>query len=255
MRKPLVAGNWKMNGDSKSISALLDEIVAALDKAALRRCEVLVFPSFVYLGSVVARLVDREVGVGAQDVDAREGGAVTGAVSALMVKNIGCGYAIVGHSERRTLFGENDQMVAEKYARCLAAGLTPILCVGETLDERRADKTIAVVTRQLEAVTAKVGVAGMSAGLVAYEPVWAIGTGESATPDQAEEVHRALRDRLTALDKPMAVAMRLLYGGSVNAENAESLFSMENVDGALVGGASLQGQSFVDICNVADGIV
>lgn len=255
IRKPLVAGNWKMNGDRASIASLLDEMLVELDAAKCHHCEVLVFPTHVYLSEVVSRLTDHAVASGAQDVDSRSEGAFTGAVSASMVRDIGCTHALVGHSERRTFFGEDDHTVAEKYARCVEAGLTPILCVGETLAEREAEQTLDVVIRQLRAVVERVGMAGIGAGMVAYEPVWAIGTGLSATPEQAEEVHSALRDRLVSSDPAIGEAIRLLYGGSVNADNAQTLFAMKNVDGALVGGASLKGQSFVDICRFADASV
>jgi len=255
MRKPLVAGNWKMNGDRASITSLLDEMLEALETAKCDHCEVLVFPTHVYLSEVVTRLAGTVVATGAQDVDSRAVGAYTGAVSAGMVRDIGCTHALVGHSERRTLFGEDDDTVAEKYAQCLDVGLMPILCVGETLAEREADHTLDVVTRQLRAVVERVGMDGIGGGMVAYEPVWAIGTGLSATPEQAEEVHSALRDSLVSLDPANGEATRLLYGGSVNGDNAQALFAMENVDGALVGGASLKSKSFIDICRFADASV
>lgn len=252
MRTPIVAGNWKMNGDVAGVDELLDAVQQELEEASLSRCEILVFPAYVHLAGVLGRVAGTGIGVGSQDVDFRQSGAVTGGVSAPMVKDIGCSYAIVGHSERRTLFQEDNETVAAKFESCLDAGLMPILCVGETLDERRSGNTVDVVTTQLDAVALKVGAAGLGRGHVAYEPVWAIGTGESATSAQAEEVHAALRSRLGELDGDMAAGMRILYGGSVNADNAASLFANENVDGALVGGASLKGKSFVDICRAAD---
>jgi triosephosphate isomerase (TIM) len=241
-----------MNGDVEGITRLCQDILDEIAESALRHCEVLVLPTFVHLSVVADALKDGAVGVGSQDVDQHRSGAFTGAVSAPMVKDIGCNYAIVGHSERRTIFHEDDEIVAAKFESCLDAGLTPILCVGETLEERQAEATVSVVERQLDAVTARVGAAGMACGLLAYEPIWAIGTGESASPEQAEEVHVALRSRLAEVNAEMASSIRILYGGSVNADNAALLFAMENVDGALVGGASLKGNSFVDICRAAD---
>ena len=251
-RNPLVAGNWKMNSNAASLEALLDGVLRELSVLALRRCSVLVLPSYVHLGQVVQKLRGSSIEVGAQDLDQRTQGAVTGGVSAAMVKEAGCGFALVGHSERRTLFAETDKLVAEKFEQCGRHGLVPIVCVGETLDERRKDRTIEVVTRQLKAVTARVGLSGFDGAMVAYEPVWAIGTGENAAPEQAEEVHAALRKCLAGLDEDLSRRTRILYGGSVTAENAVALFRMENVDGALVGGASLKANSFAEICKAAE---
>ena len=236
MRIPLVAGNWKMNGDTASIKVLVDNMLEEFGSSDLRHCEVLVCPSFAYLRHV-AELVDgQNIGVAGQDVDARQDGAVTGAVSAAMLKDVGCRLVIVGHSERRTLFSDSDELVATKFEQCLAHELIPILCVGETLEERESGKTLEVVTRQLGAVTERVGSKGFSNALLAYEPVWAIGTGKSATPEQAEEVHLSLRQFLAGVDEGISTSTRILYGGSVTSENAASLFEKENIDGALVGG-------------------
>lgn len=251
-RTPLVAGNWKMNGTAASIEQLLTAMLLELESLALQRCRVLVFPSHVYLKLVSEKLCESGIGVGSQDVDQRIEGALTGSVSARMVSDVGCEYSIVGHSERRTLFGESDEVVADKFVRCTEQGLTPVICVGETLAERRQDQTLPVVTRQLTAVLGKVGLAGFRGAMVAYEPVWAIGTGESASPEQAEEVHLGLRQCLAELDDGLAGETRILYGGSVNAANAQALFAKENVDGALVGGASLKAKSFAEICKAAE---
>lgn len=251
-RDPLVAGNWKMNGDAGSLDLLLDGVLSELSALALRRCGVLVFPPYVYLGQVAQKLRGSIVGVGSQDVDQRTQGAVTGGVSAAMVKDAGCGFVLVGHSERRTLFAESDELVTDKFEQCGSQGLVPIVCVGETLEERRRDQTIEVVTRQLRAVTSRVGLAGFDGAMIAYEPVWAIGTGESATPEQAEEVHAGLRKCLAELDQDLSNRTRILYGGSVTADNAMALFGMKNVDGALVGGASLKANSFAEICKAAE---
>ncbi|MBO6703046.1 MAG: triose-phosphate isomerase [Pseudomonadales bacterium] len=250
-RTPLVAGNWKMNGSKAFIRGLLDDVQSELQPLALERCSVLVFPSYAYLYAVADQLRGSSIGVGAQDVDERPEGAVTGGVSAGMVRDLGCGFAIVGHSERRTLFGESDSTVAEKYDRCCEQNLTTIVCVGETLEEREAGQTLEVVHRQLKAVTDRVGV-DFAGSMVAYEPVWAIGTGRSATPDQAEEVQASLRACLAEVDAGLAEATSILYGGSVTAENAQSLFEMNNIDGALVGGASLKADNFAKICEVAE---
>ena len=251
-RDPLVAGNWKMNGNADSLNLLLDGVLNELSALAPNRCSVLVFPPYVYLGQIAQKLQGSIVGVGAQDVDQRTQGAVTGGISAAMVKDAGCGFALVGHSERRTMFAETDELVTDKFEQCGSHGLVPIVCVGETLEERRQESTIEVVTRQLKAVISRVGPAGFDGAMIAYEPVWAIGTGESATPEQAEEVHAGLRKCLAKVDEDLANRTRILYGGSVTADNSVALFGMENVDGALVGGASLKANSFVEICKAAE---
>ena len=246
MRTPVVAGNWKMNGSRASISSLLEGINAELDAGT--RAEILVFPPYVYLDVVKSILAESGIGVGAQDVDHRDQGAITGGVAVDMLTDLGCTHALVGHSERRSLFGETDERVADKFEACLNGGLTPIVCIGESLDERQSGQTLAVVTRQLRAVTSQIGADRFEGAIVAYEPVWAIGTGESATPAQAEEVHAAVREELGQMGQSLAMETRILYGGSVTAENAEALFANENVDGALVGGASLKPADFVEIC-------
>ena len=251
-RNPLVAGNWKMNGSASSLDILLDGVLLELSVLALIRCSVLVFPSHVHLGQVAQKLRDSSVGIGSQDIDQRAQGAVTGGVSAAMVKDAGCGFVLVGHSERRKLFAESDKLVADKFEQCRRHGLVPIVCVGETLEERRQGRTLEVVTGQLKAVTSRVGFLGFDGAMIAYEPVWAIGTGESAAPEQAEEVHAGLRKCLAGLDENLSRRTRILYGGSVTAENAVALFGMENVDGALVGGASLKVNSFAEICKAAE---
>lgn len=246
----MVAGNWKMNGDRDSIVSLIEGLGPGVDQ--LTRCEILVCPPYVYLPLVAELIRSTDIELGAQDLDVRSSGAVTGGVSAAMLRDMGCSHVIVGHSERRTLFGEDDETVAAKFEQALDSNLLPILCVGETLEERRAGATLDVVSRQLDAAIDRVGADRMRTTTVAYEPVWAIGTGESATPQQAEEVHKSLRDRLASIDNVLADAIRILYGGSVTENNAESLFANENVDGALVGGASLKPASFTEICKAAD---
>ncbi len=234
MRGCLVAGNWKMHGGRESNRALLDAIVAA-DVA----CAVCV--PYPYLAQTAERLQGTRVAWGAQNLSEHASGAYTGEVSAAMLGEFGCRYALVGHSERRQLYGESDETVAAKFAAARDGGITPILCVGETLPEREAGGTQDVVARQLDAVLAR---GEFGDAVVAYEPVWAIGTGRTASPAQAQEVHAFLRKRLPA-------ATRILYGGSVKADNAASLFAMPDVDGGLIGGASLQAQEFIAICKEA----
>ena len=247
MRVPLIAGNWKMNGSRKSI----DELIGALVDIGPLESEVAVFPPHVFLEQV-KRLVDgSSIKLGAQNVDWHESGAYTGEVSAAMLVDVGCDYCIVGHSERRRLFGESDQVVAQKFAACIAWSLTPVLCIGETLEERRAGITMEVVERQLRAVIDEVGISGLANGVIAYEPVWAIGTGESATPEQAEFVHAGVRAMVAGMDEQVSVNLRILYGGSVNGKNAADLLSKTNIDGALVGGASLKAAEFASICEAA----
>lgn len=245
MRMPLVAGNWKMNGSRAQVDGLLAGII----DAGPFECEVAVFPPFVFLEQVSNIVRGTPVKMGAQNLDWHESGAFTGEIAGPMIREAGCDYCIVGHSERRHLFGETDLVVAEKFAACQAAGLVPVLCVGETLEERQAGETLAVVARQLDAVIGHSGVAALGQAVLAYEPVWAIGTGESATPAQAEAVHRQLRELVAGRDQAIAKGLRILYGGSVNPDNAASLMAQGNIDGALVGGASLKAEAFASICN------
>jgi len=213
--------------------------------------EVVVLPPYVYLADAVRTLGEGDIAVGAQDVCAEPVGAFTGEVAAAMLKDVGCRYVIVGHSERRSLYHEDDALVARKFAAALSQGLTPILCVGETLEEREANRTEIVVARQLDAVTAMNGVSSLAGAIVAYEPVWAIGTGRTASPAQAQAAHAYLRNRILAQDAKISDGLRILYGGSVKASNAQELFSMPDVDGGLVGGASLSADEFLQICAAA----
>lgn len=248
MRVPLVAANWKMNGSRASIDALLAGLITGI---AGTQSEVVVCPPFVFLAHARKIIRNGTILLGAQNINASSSGAFTGEVSAAMVKEFGCRYVIVGHSERRTLYGESDAVVSEKFKACLAADVIPILCVGETLQERDGKMTEEVITAQLKAVLNSVGIDGFRQALIAYEPIWAIGTGVSATAAQAEEVHRLIRTQLSAADSGVAQQIRILYGGSVKADNAAELFRQENVDGALVGGASLDAQEFTNICRSA----
>jgi triosephosphate isomerase len=215
------------------------------------RAEVLVCPPFVYLWETARLLKDSDVALGAQSVCAEAQGAFTGEVSGAMLRDVGCRYVIVGHSERRQLFGENDTLVARKFVSALAHGLTPVLCVGETLEERESGRTTEVVSRQLEAVLAVSGAAAFGNAVIAYEPVWAIGTGRNATPEQAQEVHGMIRGKVAVRDATIAASVRILYGGSVKASNARELFAMADIDGGLVGGASLKAEEFAQICAAA----
>jgi triosephosphate isomerase len=241
MRGRLVVGNWKMNGGVAQNAALLSALVAGWKPAGDRELAVCV--PFPYLAQAKQLLAGSAIGWGAQDVSEHASGAYTGEVAGGMIAEFGARYALAGHSERRQYHGEGDERVAAKAKAALAAGLTPIVCVGETLAERDAGQTAAVVTRQIDAVTRLLG-AAMARTVVAYEPVWAIGTGRTATPEQAQEVHALLRGRLAAA---RAADVRLLYGGSVKAANAASLFGMPDVDGGLVGGASLDAREFLAI--------
>jgi triosephosphate isomerase len=249
MRRPMVAGNWKMHGSRASNEALLDELESSLETEW--PMDIAVFPPYVYLSEAARRLKDGRIDVGAQDVCAEASGAFTGQVDAAMLKDVGCTYVIVGHSERRRLNHEDDALVARKFAAAQRVGLIPVLCVGESLEEREAKMTETVVRRQVDAVITLHGVAGFSAAILAYEPVWAIGTGRTATPEQAQAVHAFLRARIAAHDAKMAAQLRILYGGSVKGGNAAELFAMPDVDGGLVGGASLSADEFRQICAAA----
>jgi triosephosphate isomerase len=250
MRARLVAGNWKMHGSRQANRALLDAILAGFDAAG--RAECALCAPFPYLAQLEAALAGTRLAWGAQNVSEHAQGAYTGEVSAAMLADLGCRYVIVGHSERRQLYGESDALVAAKFGAVQAAGMIPILCVGETLEAREEGKTEAVVARQLDAVIAKSGPAGLSEAVLAYEPVWAIGTGRNATPEQAQEVHAFLRARVAAGDAGVAQKLRILYGGSVKAANAAEIFAMRDVDGGLIGGASLVAADFLAILRAAN---
>lgn len=246
MRVPLVAGNWKMNGSLAQNAALIQELKSGLENTA--GAEVVICPPYVYLQQMIQAVQGSFIKLGAQNLSTEEKGAYTGEVSGAMLVDLGCIYVIVGHSERRHLYGETDDVVAQKFARAQQFGLVPILCVGETLAEREADRTQAVVARQLDAIIQHLGVACFSKAVIAYEPVWAIGTGRTASPEQAQAVHEFIRSRIADLDVNVAAQVRVLYGGSVNAENAAALFANADIDGGLIGGASLQAPSFLAIC-------
>ena len=250
MRQPLIAGNWKMNGSLDSTRALLDAVCAKARTVA-ETVEVALLPPFVYLPETAAHLADSPVRWGAQNVSEHQSGAYTGEVSAAMLADFGCHYVLVGHSERRALYGETDELVAAKFAAAQTQNLQPILCVGETLDERDQDQTLAVVDRQLNAVLQHSGVASLQQAVIAYEPVWAIGTGRTATPEQAQEVHAYIRSIIAQHDATIASSVRILYGGSVKGSNAGTLLAMTDIDGGLVGGASLDASDFSAIIQAA----
>ena len=247
MRRKLVVGNWKMHGHRVANA----ELLAGIASARPFGCDVAVCVPFPYLVETAATLAASEVRWGAQDCSAHEHGAYTGEVSAAMLADCGCRYVIVGHSERRAYHAESDQLVARKAQAALARGVTPIVCVGETLQQRDAGQTEDVVKRQLAAVISQLT---HCAGeiVVAYEPVWAIGTGRTATPEQAQQVHAVLRAQLHAATGERATAMRLLYGGSVKPDNARELFAQPDIDGGLIGGAALKATDFVSICRAAE---
>ncbi len=249
MRRPMVAGNWKMHGSRVSNQALLDDLESGLPTEW--PIDIAVFPPYVYLSEAVRRLEHGRIQIGAQDVSAESVGAFTGQVSSAMLKDVDCSYVLVGHSERRRLNHEDDLLVARKFAAAQRMGLIPVLCVGESLEEREAGMTETVVGRQVDAVITMHGVAGFAKAILAYEPVWAIGTGRTATPEQAQAVHALLRSRIAAQDAKMADQLRILYGGSVKGGNAAELFAMPDVDGGLVGGASLYADEFRQICAAA----
>lgn len=247
MRRPLVAGNWKMNGSRASIKALLDGIKQGIGEVT--KAEVVVCAPYIYLPDVEAQLTGTPVAWGAQNLSTEAAGAFTGEIATSMLLDFHCRYVIVGHSERRALYGESDAMVAKKFAVARAAGLVPILCVGETLDEREQGVTDQVVARQLQAVIDLEGAAALADGVIAYEPVWAIGTGKTASPEQAQEVHAFIR---RSLDAAVADKVRILYGGSMNAANASALLAQADIDGGLIGGASLKAEDFLTICRAAN---
>ncbi|HON90978.1 MAG TPA: triose-phosphate isomerase [Sedimentisphaerales bacterium] len=252
MRKPFVAGNWKMNTDSRSSVELAKGVAQGALGLAGEKVDVAVIPPFVYLASVVKAVSSSGVAVGAQDLYIEPKGAFTGEISPNMLKDVGCTYVLCGHSERRHVLGESDEFVGKKVTAAISAGLLPILCVGELLSERDAGQTEAVVARNLKAGLAGLSADKMAAVTIAYEPVWAIGTGRTATPQQAQEVHVFIRALLAQMySATLAEDTRILYGGSANAANAKELMGQKDVDGLLVGGASLKVEDFVKIIQAA----
>lgn len=252
MRKKIVAGNWKMNGSLASIKDLLSGIESGM--ATIDKAEVVVCPSAVYLAAVSDTLKDSKIAYGAQDVSDAESGAYTGENSGAMLNDFACKYAIVGHSERRNGRGESNELVAKKFQAAQNAGIVPILCVGELLEQREAGETDAVVGAQLDAVTDLCGIDALANSVIAYEPVWAIGTGVTATPEQAQETHANIRAKIAEKSASVAEGVVIQYGGSMNAGNAKELLSMPDIDGGLIGGASLKAEDFLAICNAAEAL-
>ena len=250
MRKKLVAGNWKMHGGIEQNRDLLSKIVTGtvgIDKATCTVCV-----PYPYLSQAHSLLKDTRISWGAQNISQYDKGAYTGEVSAMMLSDFCCHYVIVGHSERRTLYGEDSHTVSLKFKAALDAGLVPILCVGETLDQREAGLTEQVVSEQLDAVIELVGIEALADSVLAYEPIWAIGTGKTATPQQAQDVHVFIRNRIASHNVKIAAELQILYGGSVKANNAAELFAMSDIDGGLIGGASLLADEFISICLAAN---
>lgn len=245
-RRQLVVGNWKMNGNRQTHAELIQKFVAGWSAAACET-EVVVCPAFPYLPLIAEHLVNTGISLGGQNLSEYAQGAYTGEVSAAMLLDWQCRYVIIGHNERRRLQQESDDRVAQKFVAAQSAGLIPILCVGESSAQREAGQTIEVIGRQLDAVLSVAGLEAMSRAVLAYEPIWAVGTGQTATPEQAQSVHYYLRSRLGELGPEV----RILYGGSVKASNAAQLFAMEDIDGALLGGASLDADEFLSICRTS----
>jgi triosephosphate isomerase len=249
MRRPLVAGNWKMNGTRALASELTHALSAALGGDS--RVDVALCPPCVLLDLVAGLLGDSGLMLGAQNVSRETAGAYTGEVTAEMLLEAGCRLVLVGHSERRQYYAESDEMVADKAVRAMEAGLMPVVCLGETLEERESGSTEMVVARQLDAVIEQCGAAALGDCVLAYEPVWAIGTGRTATPAEANAVHEFLRRKVAESDAQVAGELRILYGGSVKSANASELFAMPDIDGGLIGGASLVAEEFIEICRSA----
>lgn len=245
MRRTLIAGNWKMNGSLESITELMQGIKAGIGEVT--NADMAVCPPAVYLLRV-GGLIDKDnIGLGSQNICDQAGGAYTGELAPSMLKEAGCQYAIIGHSERRSLYGESDELIAARFAMAVKSGITPILCIGETLQERESGVTEDVVSRQLDAVIDTQGVEALAQCVIAYEPVWAIGTGKTATPEQAQAVHAYIRNKLAAFNTDVAEKVQILYGGSMNAANAQELLSQPDIDGGLIGGASLKAADFLAI--------
>ncbi|HJP38779.1 MAG: triose-phosphate isomerase [Gammaproteobacteria bacterium] len=251
MRTKLVAGNWKLNGSRDANHRLVAGILAHADEAAA--AEILLCPPYVYLSQVSELIAGSAVRLGGQNVAVAASGAYTGEISAAMLQDAGCSHVIIGHSERRSMFGDTDEVVAAKFRAAHQQGLTPILCIGESQQERESGVTMEIIDRQVGAVLDAAGIEPFADSIVAYEPVWAIGTGLTANPEQAQEVHAHVRSIFAARDANIAADLRILYGGSVKGANALQLFTMEDIDGGLIGGASLDSDEFLAICRAAAG--
>ncbi len=244
MRQSLVVGNWKMNGTLASAESLVKGIIAGLGS---NTAEIAVCVPYVYISGVSELVKGSRLALGAQNIADKASGAYTGEISAAMLSEFGCKYALVGHSERRTYYGDTNESVAARFAQAIAQGIIPVLCVGETLEQREQDQTIAVVNEQLDAVINLTGIAAFDKAVIAYEPVWAIGTGRTASDEQAQEVHQHIRQYIAVKDAVIAEKIQILYGGSAKPDNAKGLFAMPDIDGGLIGGASLEAESFLKI--------
>ena len=249
MRGYLVAGNWKMNGSNAANAELLDGIIAGMPQSD--SVELLVCPPFPYLAAMAAKLSGTGIALGAQNVSQHQAGAYTGETAPSMLGEVGCKYVIVGHSERRAIMGESSETVAAKFLAAQDAGLIPLLCVGESQQQRETNQTEAVIDEQLNAVVDGSGIEAFRRAVIAYEPVWAIGTGLTATPQQAQDVHRHIREVLAARQQDVAATVKILYGGSVKGDNAAGLFGKPDIDGGLIGGASLNSADFLAIAEAA----
>ena len=244
MRRPIVVGNWKMNGNRSDAKQLAAAILAGLEGD---NADVAVCAPFVYLADLQEQLKGSQLLMGAQNVGDQASGAYSGEVAAQMLSDFGCRYAIVGHSERRSYYNDTNESVAARYCQAMTQDITPILCVGETLEQREADRTFQVIDQQLDAVIEQAGIESFAKAVIAYEPVWAIGTGKTATDEQAQEVHAYIRARIADKNPEIAENLQILYGGSVKPDNAKGLFAMADIDGGLIGGASLDADSFLKI--------
>lgn len=249
MRQPFVAGNWKLNGNIASIEELVGKLNSGIEK--LDGVDVAVCPPFVYIPQVAAALKESKISLGSQNMSRQPSGAFTGEVSGPMLKEFDVAYVLVGHSERRASYGETDEKAARKFVAVKENGLIPVLCVGETLVEHERGNTFGVVKRQIDAVIDFFGVETFESAVIAYEPVWAIGTGKTATPEQAQAVHEYIRGRIARCNQTIAENIQIVYGGSVKAANAKELFAQPDIDGGLVGGASLDADEFLAICAAA----
>ena len=245
MRRTLIAGNWKMNGSLASITELMNGIKSGLSDVT--NADMAVCPPAVYIPAVNELIGDANIGLGSQNVCDQPSGAFTGELAPSMLKEFNCTYAIIGHSERRSLYGESDELVAKRFAMAVESGLIPLFCIGETLQERESGVTEDVVSRQIDAVIDTQGIEAIGKCVIAYEPVWAIGTGKTASPQQAQAVHAFIRGKLAALNADVAEKVQILYGGSMNAGNAAELLSQPDIDGGLIGGASLKAEDFLAI--------
>lgn len=250
MRETLIIGNWKMNGNLAENEKLLNTISILNDSS--ESIKVVVCPPSIYIAQVSQQLLKSKIKYGAQNVSAHKNGAYTGEVSTSMLHDFGCSYVLLGHSERRSFNYESDEQIADKFSAAVQAEIIPVLCVGETLTQRQCEETFLVIEKQISKVVEQVGIKAFEHAVIAYEPVWAIGTGETASPEQAQAVHTKIRRQLAELDENIAINIQIIYGGSVNENNANSLFSQPDIDGALVGGASLKGDNFMKICNASE---